>query len=565
MNFRSLRSLTRLLAAALAAAISASFVSFLFFQEAGEDVQRAHGDRYLSYLLADELRQSSDDLTRLARTYVVSGEDRYERQYWDVLAIRNGTKPRPQDYKRIYWDFLAAVDARPRPDDETVALKVLMERAGFTAEEFAKLSQAQANSDGLVKLETIAMNAVKGQFDDGKGNFTVKGPPDLELARRLMHSPEYHKFKAEIMRPIDEFYVLLDQRTGGAVKTAEARADRYWALVLASLCVLAAVAVTATWMQLRRVVSPILALEDAMTRLTHNERSFTIPATERNDEIGAMARATQSFCNSLTEAEDLRAAQSAQAAKMEAERNAVVSIILSGSQRLNTTAADLSEGANEQAAAAEQASASMAEMASNIRQNAENAGRTETIARQSAVDAQASGTAVTQAIEAMETIASKINIVQEIARQTDLLALNAAIEAARAGEHGKGFAVVASEVRKLAERSQTAAAEIGDLSANTVRVAAEAGRMLAKLVPDINQTADLVEEISAACREQDTGAEQVNAAIQELDKVTQKNATTADTVFESSEQLALQAKRLRSSDSNADTAPANRPMERLGA
>ncbi|EPY00164.1 methyl-accepting chemotaxis protein, partial [Magnetospirillum fulvum] len=220
--------------------------------------------------------------------------------------------------------------------------------------------------------------------------------------------------------------------------------------------------------------------------------------------------------------------------------------VAAGSQELSSASEQLSEGSTEQASAAEEASASMEEMAANIKQNAENATQTEKIARQSAKDAQVSGEAVTKTVAAMQTIAEKISIVQEIARQTDLLALNAAVEAARAGEHGKGFAVVASEVRKLAERSQGAAAEISSLSSDSVKVAREAGDMLSKLVPDIKKTAELVEEISAACREQDIGAEQINQAIQQLDKVTQQNSAASEELAATSEELASQAEQLQS-------------------
>ncbi|OKY75002.1 MAG: chemotaxis protein, partial [Desulfobulbaceae bacterium DB1] len=202
--------------------------------------------------------------------------------------------------------------------------------------------------------------------------------------------------------------------------------------------------------------------------------------------------------------------------------------VAAGSQELSATAQHMSQGATEQAASAEEISSSMEQMAANIRQNTDNAMQTEKIAVKSATDAREGGKAVSETVAAMKQIAAKISIIEEIARQTNLLALNAAIEAARAGEHGKGFAVVASEVRKLAERSQAAAGEISKLSTSSVAIAEQAGDMLNKMLPDIQKTAELVQEISASSKEQDSGAEQINKAIQQLDQVIQQNASAAE-------------------------------------
>ncbi|ALN75710.1 MULTISPECIES: methyl-accepting chemotaxis protein [unclassified Aureimonas] len=215
--------------------------------------------------------------------------------------------------------------------------------------------------------------------------------------------------------------------------------------------------------------------------------------------------------------------------------------VAGGSSQSAMTADQLSSGSTEQAAASEQASAAVEEMTANVRQNSDNATQTEKIAVQASHSAEKSGVAVSEAVEAMRTIAERIRVVQEIARQTDLLALNAAIEAARAGSHGKGFAVVASEVRKLAERSQHAALEIGELSAKTLASSEEAGHMLDVLVPDIRRTAELVSEISAACREQSIGIEQINQAIQQLDQVTQTNAASANEMAATAGELSAEA------------------------
>jgi methyl-accepting chemotaxis protein len=239
--------------------------------------------------------------------------------------------------------------------------------------------------------------------------------------------------------------------------------------------------------------------------------------------------------------------------------------VAAASQSISTASIQVSKGASAQAAAAEEASSSMEEMVSNIKQNADNAQQTDKIANKSARDAQESGKSVLEAVAAMKEIANKISIIEEIARQTNLLALNAAIEAARAGEHGKGFAVVAAEVRKLAERSQKAAGEINQLSANTLKVSEKSGEMLDKLVPDIQRTAELVQEITAASKEQDTGAEQINKALQQLEQVIQQNASASEEMASTTEELTGQSDQLVSALSffhtgDEDGARARRPL-----
>ena len=322
----------------------------------------------------------------------------------------------------------------------------------------------------------------------------------------------------------------------------------------------------------RALSKALRSIAAAAGELAQGNFGVDVPGVDRADEIGKVSRAMQRMTGNLratakvadaiaegnltVEAKPLSDKDTLGLAlkRMVEELQNVVTDALtaatnvsSSSQETSSSASALSSGAAEQASAAQEASASMEQMAANIKQNADNASQTEKIARLSAADAEASGQTVARAVQAMQTIAGKIGIVQEIARQTDLLALNAAVEAARAGEHGRGFAVVASEVRKLAERSQTAAQEIGTLSGQTVSVAQQAGEMLTKLVPGIKKTAQLVEEIGAACREQDVGADQVNQAIQQLDKVIQQNAAGAQELSATSEELAAQAEKLQTS------------------
>ncbi|MCS6983876.1 MAG: methyl-accepting chemotaxis protein [Leptospiraceae bacterium] len=215
------------------------------------------------------------------------------------------------------------------------------------------------------------------------------------------------------------------------------------------------------------------------------------------------------------------------------------------SQELKATAQALSKSAAEQAASVEETSSALEEMAASIAKNSENARHTDQMARETANEAQVGGQAVQEAFEAMKKIMEKITIIDEIASQTNLLALNATIEAARAGEHGRGFAVVATEVGKLAETSQAAAKEIMSLARSSMEISEKAGKMLQVIVPKISETAHLVQEIAESSQQQRIGVEQISQAMARLDKLTQQNASAAEELSATAENLANRSLQLR--------------------
>lgn len=273
---------------------------------------------------------------------------------------------------------------------------------------------------------------------------------------------------------------------------------------------------------------PIAAMADKLQILAQGR--IYVPWTagddkylRRNDEIGILAQGIKKTVENLSTAVSvIREGADSMAA---------------GSQQIQATAQSLAQGATEQAAAAEEVAASMEEMSSTIAHTAENSTQTEAIARQTATDAAAGTQAVDSTLEAMKRIAGKITIIEQIAGQTNLLALNAAIEAARAGEAGKGFAVVAGEVRKLAERSQSAAAEISVVSAASLEVAQKAGSLLNNILPEVKKTSELIQEIAASAREQSLGVGQINAGVNQLDEVIQTNASSSQQLSALADQI----------------------------
>jgi methyl-accepting chemotaxis protein len=495
-----------------------------------EDLLKSQDIRYQSYLRADELRQSSDDLTRLARTYVVSGDPNYEKMYWDILDIRNGKKKRPQNYERIYWDLVLQYGDKPRPDTTTTPLQDLMKELGFTPEEFSLLKQAQDNSDGLVTTETIAMNAMKGLYDDGSGNYVIKGKVDRELAVRIMHDATYHKDKAKIMKPIDSFFSELDKRTLENVNIHKAKSSFFMLVILGLVSSLLVGMFVTSFFLYRKVIIRLQGINVRLRDIAEGEGDLRKRIEiQVKDEVGDIAFWFNSFVvklNSIIYELTIHA-------KKQFELS---SQLLSGANLV-------SESSNRQATAVAEVSTSILQMASNIQSNLDNTKLTEKIATRASLDARESGAAVSEAVLAMKEIIQKVSVIKEIASQTNLLALNAAIEASRAGEFGRGFAVVSSEVRKLSEHTQSAAVEITDLSADSIRIARRAEEMLQKLVPNIQETANLVQKVSHANHELNSAVFQITQNIAELDSVVRQVASSSGDMASISNELYSQAQK----------------------
>jgi methyl-accepting chemotaxis protein len=407
---------------------------------------------------------------------------------------------------------------------------------------------------------TIGFQSVKQQISDK----TIKTAGDANAAmvpfkddiRRMDTALEEFAGKnVERMNSKEKVVLDSETRTRGTM----------WIVVLAGIILVSIMTIAVT----RSIAQPILKVVDIAEKLAEGQSDFEIEV-RGNDETGLLMTAMKKMIESNNEmvaaaigiaSGDLRVRVTPRSqrdtlgmalANMIERLTEIIGEVRSGaasltvaSSQISASAQSLSQGTSEQASSVEETTSSLQEMSASITQNAENSGQMETIAVKGTNDVEESAQAVKQSVDAMTKIAQKISIIEEIAYQTNLLALNAAIEAARAGEHGRGFAVVATEVRKLAERSQTAAKDIGELATSSVDVAQRSGRLLTELVPTIRKTADLVREVTAASIEQSGGVAQINRAMSLVDQVTQRNASASEELDSTAEEMSSQAEALQ--------------------
>lgn len=497
-----------------------------------ENQRDAEEARYHSTLLANELRQSSDDLTRLVRSYAQTADPRFERQYYEVLAIRNGVRPRPLEYHRIYWDFMATSDVPPRGNGSAIPLRKMMQQAGFTRDELLALTQAQESSDRLVKTETIAFNAVKGRFADATGQFTVIKEPDQEFARRILFDTQYHHDKITIMKGIDQFYKMMDVRTSDKI-LQNSDASSLWLQIVIGILLLLMLVLSCTLMFLYKQLHGMLGAEPAYSIKAINE----VARGNFSNFIAMDKRDSKSLLYNISQ-------MSSGLADTLSDVKHIAGTINIASQQLSVTADSLSHAASEQAMSIDKTSTAIDEIVSIIKNNADSAGMTNKIAISASESAQRCSLHMDKLLLAIQDIYRRVSIIDEITHKTDLLAINAAIEAARAGESGKGFATVAVEIRNLAEKSSKAAQEIGQVCANAKAISIDTGATLKEMLPGIIETTELVQEISRALNEQENEINKINQATLQTNSNMQSSAATAEELSATAEELDGTAKQL---------------------
>ncbi|WP_304333248.1 methyl-accepting chemotaxis protein [Brachyspira innocens] len=500
-----------------------------------------------SSAIARQYQQNSAFLTQFVRSYVATGDAKYEQAYNDCIAISGGTKPTPLNYDRgMYWSIYLGSGKKPSYDGETKSYSNVMKDLNFSKEMFDYLTLSKSRSEELVKLEVQAMEIIKNIPRNPDGSI-----PDEYKARQLeaielVNGKSYEESVSQIMTPINQFFDKLDSDNNLNLQNAAKEVKKDTILFFIFLFIVGFSVVIFLASLGRKVGKNLRLCVSLASEISNGNLTVKIdPSKFRgNSEFDSLLRSFDNMVSHLRE---------------------IITRVLESSREISEAATEIAQGSTDlssrtetQASHLEETASSMEQIASTIKSSADNSLRGNQMMQDSEKSVQEAGEiieATTNNIELVFEASNKITditkIIENIAFQTNILALNAAVEAARAGEQGKGFAVVASEVRNLAQTSQSSVKDITSLIADSndkIRIATETARKSKEIFMDIEQkiedTSKIMQDISAMAVEQQAGVDQVNMAVSQMDQSTQQNATLVEQATASSEALMGQAKEL---------------------
>ncbi len=533
--------------------------------------------RYLSYQAADELRQSSDDLTKLARLYVINKKsepeqaEEYLREYNAILDIRSGKVPRPINYNMIFWDLAAVDHKNPRGNsDIKKSLIDLMKDLDFTDEEFALLDKSAANSNGLVKREVMAFNLVNGKIGNDEVKAVRLGETSQQAAIRILHDKEYMKMKADIMLPVNQFLEKLEVRCDSNVKRAEVKIHRLIFSIIVLVIIIFMLLLLGVLRIFKTLIKNIEVLRNTLVKLAESGDLTQSIELGNKQEMVQLAGGVNTFISKIRNVVQNISAHASNTASIAEALTDTANSTNEKAKEVSTAVCNIAVGASGQAydttAAAhniEENSALLIKMI-NVLEDLKAANNNIDIKKdegKAAIDGlyrlseenKAEAEYINQIIhetnDSAEAISNASEMIKSIADQTSLLALNAAIEAERAGEFGRGFAVVAEEIRKLSEDStkfteeiRVIISELKEKSQSAVNRMENAARIVREsdnqnkvtrnkfneIEEAVEKSKVIVERIQADSKSIESKNNQIITVIQNLSAIAEKNATITE-------------------------------------
>jgi len=580
-----------------------------FLKNIQHNVDKTRANITEMLMLSDQLVLSSQSKRRFVTNYIINNDPKKIIWYHKIDDILDGKLTAPENYSYDFWDMVVG-GLIPAPENTNGALSIedRFMRANATPQEMDKLREVRSYHTKKRAAELTAMHAVNGEFDDGSGNFTLKGKPNPDIAKQLFFNDGYNKDNGKLSKSTHELKDMIRDRLTTALDNERSLRDlaieinAYFATLMLIMIIVSMIFLhkrfTTRATNLIQFISRIgagdyyfktnitgkdeigdiattidhmrsnlLATVNVATEISKGDLSINIPVLSDDDKLNlALKNMVTKLSDTaeiasqiakgnldvevpvLSENDKLGLALKDMLEKITtivSQSREIADHVAVSSNQLSVASKHLAEGANDQTSSLQETAATIEQIAASTRQNAHSSGLSQKASTQITEDARSCSDATRQTAEAMQGIAEKSYVIEEIARKIDLLALNAAVEAARAGEHGQGFAVVASEVSKLAELSKVAAAEILESSSKGKILAGNTNEKLVTLLKEIEKSKDLADSISMASNEQASATQQINIAVRRIDNVSQLNASAAEQIASTVNILAEYGSKLR--------------------